>query len=183
MTIETKEKILEAAERRVRKSGFSEMSFRDLAMDVGIKSASVHYHFPTKPDLGEALVERYAERFKEKLDEISMNDLSTALSKFVKLYDEALVLQESICLCAIMGAEAIGLPGTINQRTKAFFEMNQAWLETLLINNSIENGKGKASMVVAALEGGMIVASASNDRSAFSQISETAVEFITKEGS
>ena len=179
MTIETKKKILEAAERRVRKSGFAEMSFRDLAADVGIKSASVHYHFPTKPDLGEALVDLYAKQFKQKLDKIALNNLNTALSEFVRLYDEALVLQESICLCAIMGAEAMGLPETINQRTKAFFDMNRIWLETLLTNNSVKNAKGKASMVVAALEGGMIVASASNDRSIFNQISQIAIECAT----
>jgi len=36
--------------------GFTAMSFRDLACDVAIKSASMDYHFPTKHDLGEALV-------------------------------------------------------------------------------------------------------------------------------
>jgi TetR/AcrR family transcriptional repressor of nem operon len=63
-----KDKILDAAEKRVRGAGFSAMSFRDLASDVGIKSASVHYHFPTKPDLGEALVDRYTSQFKEHLE-------------------------------------------------------------------------------------------------------------------
>ena len=54
--------LLNAAERRVRRSGYNAVSFRDLADDVGIKSASVHYHFPQKADLGVALVERYARR-------------------------------------------------------------------------------------------------------------------------
>ncbi|MEC8039905.1 MAG: TetR/AcrR family transcriptional regulator, partial [Pseudomonadota bacterium] len=109
-----KEKILEAAEKRVRGVGFAEMSFRDLAKDVGIKSASVHYHFPTKPDLGEALVTRYAEQFKEELDRIDQIELGAALDAFVGLYSKALVLGESICLCAVMGAEAIGLPENVN---------------------------------------------------------------------
>ena len=33
----------------MRRGGFHGFSFRDLAADVGIKSASVHYHFPIKP--------------------------------------------------------------------------------------------------------------------------------------
>ncbi|MEM8878031.1 MAG: TetR/AcrR family transcriptional regulator [Pseudomonadota bacterium] len=180
MSLTMKEKILNAAEKRVRGAGFAEMSFRDLASDVGIKSASVHYHFPTKPDLGEALVDRYASQFKEKLDKIELDDLPTALQEFVGLYSQALVLNESICLCAIMGAEAIGLPESVNQRTKAFFEMNKAWLEALFADHNVENTKDTASMIVAALEGGMIVASASNNRAMFEQVATAAMGSVTK---
>lgn len=175
MSVETKEKILDAAERRVRKAGFAEMSFRDLAADIGIKSASVHYHFPTKPELGEALIVRYAERFQQKLDDIPLNDLDTALNGFLGLYDEAFVLDEAICLCAIMGAEAMGLPAAVNQRTKAFFEMNRNWLQMLLRTHSIQSADDMAAMIVAALEGGMIVASASNDRTLFNRVATTAI--------
>ena len=179
MSLTMKEKILEAAENRVRGAGFAEMSFRDLANDVGIKSASVHYHFPTKPDLGEALVARYAEQFEAELAKINLDDLHTALDGFVALYSRALVLNESICLCAIMGAEAIGLPENVNQRTKAFFAMNKDWLEGLFARHGIANAADKAGLVVAALEGGMIVASASNDRAIFDGVAKAAVGSIT----
>lgn len=174
-----KDKILQAAEDRVRGAGFAEMSFRDLAKDVGIKSASVHYHFPTKPDLGEALVQRYAEQFEAHLAQIDQDDLQKALDGFVALYSQALVLNESICLCAVMGAEAIGLPENVNQRTKAFFAMNKTWLEQLFTRHGIEDAGDKAALVVAALEGGMIVASASNDRTLFDRVARTAMASIT----
>lgn len=178
MPLTMKERILIAAEKRVRKAGYSEMSFRDLAADVGIKSASVHYHFPTKPDLGEALVRRYAEQFKAELDKIDLENLQAALDGFVSLYSNALVLNESICLCAVMGAEAIGLPENINQRTKAFFEMNKAWLETLFAKHRIKDAANVASLIVAALEGGMIVASTLNDRSTFDQVAKAAIRGV-----
>lgn len=180
MSLTMKEKILIAAEKRVRSAGFSEMSFRDLAGDVGIKSASVHYHFPTKPDLGEALVTRYAEQFKAELDKIDLDDLHAALDGFVSLYSNALVLNESICLCAVMGAEAIGLPENVNQRTRAFFEMNKTWLETLFAKHGVKDAEDKASLIVAALEGGMIVASASNNRSMFEQVAKAATSGVGK---
>ncbi len=178
MPLTMKEKILIAAEKRVRSAGFTETSFRDLANDVGIKSASVHYHFPTKPDLGEALVTRYAEQFKAELDKIGLDDLHAALDGFISLYSNAFVLNESICLCAVMGAEAIGLPENVNQRTKAFFELNKAWLEALLVKHGVGDGGDAASLIVAALEGGMIVASASNDRSLFEQVAKAAIRGI-----
>ena len=181
MPLTMKEKILIAAEKRVRRAGFSELSFRDLANDVGIKSASVHYHFPTKPDLGEALVTRYAEQFKVELDTIDLDDLQSALEGFVALYSNALVLNEAICLCAVMGAEAIGLPENVNQRTKAFFEMNKAWLETLFAKHGVKDARDFACLIVAALEGGMIVASSLNDRSVFELVAKTAIRGISQE--
>lgn len=178
MSLTMKEKILTAAEKRVRSAGFTEMSFRDLANDVGIKSASVHYHFPTKADLGEALVTRYAEQFEAELDKIDPEDLQAALDGFVALYSNALVLGESICLCAVMGAEAIGLPENVNQRTKVFFEMNVAWLVALFARHKVGTPSDLANLIVAALEGGMIVASASNNRSLFEQVARTAIRGI-----
>lgn len=175
-----KDKIFDAAEKRVRAGGFSAMSFRDLATDVGIKSASVHYHFPTKYDLGEALVTRYADQFKVRLEEIDTSALKPALEAYVALYANALVLNQSICLCAVMGAEAIGLPESVNQRTKAFFEINRLWLETLLQANGSNAPAQHASLIVAALEGGMIIASASNDRSLFDQVAEAAIRCIVE---
>ena len=175
-----KDKILDAGEKRVRGRGFAAMSFRDLANDVGIKSASVHYHFPTKHDLGEALVARYAEQFKARLDKIDQSALRPALDAYVALYANALVLNESICLCAVMGAEAIGLPESLNQRTKAFFDMNKGWLELLLQAHGVDAAAAHASMIVAVLEGGMIVASASNDRRLFDQAARAAALCIAK---
>ncbi len=178
MLLTTKEKILNAAEIRVRGAGFAEMSFRDLASDVGIKSASVHYHFPTKADLGEALVARYAERFEEALGQIDQTDLKPALEAFVDLYAQALVLNEAICLCAVMGAEAIGLPENVNEKTQAFFAMNTSWLEDLFTTHLPSRKPDTAAMIVAALEGAMIVASVSKDRALFDQVAQRALATI-----
>ena len=174
----TRDRILEAAEKRVRGAGFADMSFRDIASDVGIKSASVHYHFPTKADLGEVLIEEYTIRFEARLAAISLEDLQPALDGFVALYSEALVLDESICLCAIMGAEAIGLPKSINQKTKAFFQLNLLWLETLFERHLAAPEPELAAMVVAALEGAIIVSSASRERHIFEQVVQAAIKTI-----
>ena len=45
---ETAERLMDLAEARIREAGYRGFSFRDLAAEIGIKSASVHHHFPTK---------------------------------------------------------------------------------------------------------------------------------------
>ena len=60
--------ILDIAERRMRQAGYNAVSYRDIAAEMGIKSASLHYHFPKKVDLGTALVRRYASAFATALN-------------------------------------------------------------------------------------------------------------------
>src|ERR1700750_2772650 len=65
---DVKTAIMDAAERRIRLGGFGGFSFREIAADVGVKSSSVHYHFPTKEDLAAAVVRRYEDWVLEQID-------------------------------------------------------------------------------------------------------------------
>lgn len=165
-----RERILETAERLARSAGYGEVTYREIAKDIGIKSASVHYHFPTKAELGVALVEVYSARFRDRLAAIDQSDVEQAIEAFVALYKEALVLGESICLCAVLGAEAIGLPAEINAQTSDFFEMNIQWLKELFEKHLVDDGADLATIVVSSLEGAMIIASVKSDRGIFARI-------------
>ena len=59
--------IIDSAIRMIRAGGYHSFSFRQIAAELGIKSASIHYHFPTKEDLGVALTKRYTENFVASL--------------------------------------------------------------------------------------------------------------------
>src|SRR6202012_1004558 len=67
---QTAERILDIAERLVQTRGFNNFSYADIAGELGITTASLHYHFRSKAELGQALVSRYAERFVDSLREI-----------------------------------------------------------------------------------------------------------------
>ncbi|MDP2026901.1 TetR/AcrR family transcriptional regulator [Sulfuriferula sp.] len=41
----------------VQRRGFNDFSYADIANEVGIRKASLHHHFPTKTDLGLALID------------------------------------------------------------------------------------------------------------------------------
>ena len=66
-----REALLASARTTVQAHGYNALSFRELAKEVGIKSASVHYHFPTKGDLGAALARRYTQDGAAYLAEIA----------------------------------------------------------------------------------------------------------------
>jgi len=173
------DKLLDAAESRMRKGGYNAVSFRDIAADVGIKSSSVHYHFPKKEDLAIALVERYSEQIFETLDEIAHSGITPhgKLKSFTKVYRMALIEEDTICLCGLLGSESGGLPDSLTQKIRVFFESNIKWVSGMLPGNYSRNERDKiASTVVAGHQGAMMLAISMNDMKIFDKITSTVVE-------
>ena len=83
-----KDAIEDAAERHARRGGYHGFSFRNLAAEVGIKSASVHYHFSTKGDLVAALAERYMARMRDTLGDASSLSASVAIKRLSEVFVE-----------------------------------------------------------------------------------------------
>lgn len=169
--------ILQAAERMARDSGYNAFSFRDIANEVGIKSASVHYRFLTKEDLGAAVAAYYTDKFLSALGE--PEELVMAgkdpIKAYVKAFRDALVKDKRMCLCGLLGAEVNGLPPKVVAETRVFFERNLDWLTRAYTLHKGEKGaKDKAIQTLALLEGAMIVSNALGNTASF----DAAVQII-----
>src|ERR1700755_2143992 len=84
----TAQRILDIAERLVQIRGFNNFSYADIATELGITKASLHYHYPGKAELGQALITRYVERFSQALGEIdrSLPNARRKLNAYADLY-------------------------------------------------------------------------------------------------
>jgi TetR/AcrR family transcriptional repressor of nem operon len=168
-------RILEVAERLVQTRGFNGFSYADIAAEVGITKASLHYHFATKADLGRTLIERYSSAFEGALQHI-MQDLhepQLQLRAYVQIYAKVLA-DERMCLCGMLAAEFGTLPEPMQHALRAFFALNERWLASLLERGEREGcfvlrvpASEAASMLVSALEGAMLVARASGETTKF----------------
>ncbi len=154
---QTTQQLLDAAETRLRHGGFHRVSFRDLAADLGIKSASVHYHFPRKEDLGAALVERYSDRFFEVLQR-RVEAGEPRLPAYIASYRESLMSTDRICLGVILAAESAGLPAPVRAQVVKFLERNVSWLEKMFSDGEVERPRAQALHTLAALQGAMLLA-------------------------
>jgi AcrR family transcriptional regulator len=67
---ETRELLLEAAERAVLAKGFASTSIEELIAEVGITKSGFFYHFGDKSGLAKAMMERYLVHDRAVLDEI-----------------------------------------------------------------------------------------------------------------
>ena len=165
------EELLDAAETRIRQGGFHAVSFRDLAGDLGIKSASVHYHFPKKEDLGVAVVERYAKAFFAGYAERTQAG-EAPLAVFVDLYRQSLRMNETACLCGVMGAEALGLPEAVQESVRSFLRDNIRTLAQILADRSQADPEIKATQDVATLQGAMMLAVNLKDAAIFEAVAQ-----------
>lgn len=154
----TRDDLMDAAERRMRAGGYHAVSFRDIADDLGIKSASVHYHFRQKEDLGAAVVERYSQRFFVGL-EVLMMDGMRPLEAFAQAYRDAYKADQSGCLCGMLGAETKGIPSGVADGVKAFLDQNIDWVVDALPDDIPDEARRQAAaQVVASLQGAMMLA-------------------------
>jgi len=162
----TPERILDVAERLVQTKGFNSFSYADIASELGITTASLHYHFRGKAELGQALITRYAERFAVALDRIDRDvpEAPAKLEAYADLY--AGVLEgRRMCMCGILAAEYQTLPKPMRRAVVRFFDDNQRWLaevlsqgeadETLVLTRSADE---TAQAILSTLEGAMLVA-------------------------
>jgi TetR/AcrR family transcriptional repressor of nem operon len=154
------------AEQLMQSRGFNAFSYGDVASELGITRASLHYHFESKADLGVALVTRYTTRFVEALRQIEteFRDAPARLAAYVDLYAEVLRAQR-MCLCGMMAADYATLPPEMRDAVVHFFDDNQSWLERVLEQGQAEGSmrfqgtaRAEAQLVVSALEGAMLVA-------------------------
>ena len=163
---ETATQILDVAERLAQTRGFNGFSYADIASELGITKASLHYHYATKADLGRALILRYKEAFGAALDAIDQRSASPPekLRRYVELYD-GVMRNDRMCLCGMLAAEYSTLPAPMQKGLKEFFHLNERWLASVLedgrrAGSLVFSGPAgeRAEVLLGALEGAMLVA-------------------------
>jgi TetR/AcrR family transcriptional repressor of nem operon len=173
--MDTPARILDVAERLVQRRGFNAFSYADVAKELKITTASLHYHFAGKGALGEALIKRYSERFFAALDTIdaSYHDAAAKLGAYAGLY-AGVLHNKRLCLCGMLAAEYQTLPKAMRDAVLQFFDDNEAWLAKVLTEGraagTLEYGGSAidtARMLVAGLEGAMLVARPFDDTERF----------------
>ena len=170
----TASSILDAAQRMTQAVGYNGLSFRDLAAAVGIKSASVHYHFPSKGLLGAAIARRYTDRLVEHLAEVEARcgRLEDAMDAYVQVFRTTLEQDGRMCLCGMLAAETDAIPGEVRAEVSRFVEANVQWLAGAIDKAaeptaSGEEARAQAMVIFAALEGAMLVARGTGDVASF----------------
>ena len=172
---DTAARILAEAQRLVQTRGFNGFSYADIAAALGLTKASLHYHFPSKADLGRRLIDHYREDFLAALRSIEEAGAGACgrLGAYIEIYAGVLA-DERMCLCGMLAAEYATLPAPMQESLRTFFETNEVWLSRLLAKGR-ETGeldfsgdpRETANALTGALEGAMLVARAHGETARF----------------
>ncbi|WP_372571898.1 TetR/AcrR family transcriptional regulator [Ruegeria jejuensis] len=173
---ETKTKLMDAAEQQVRHKGADGFSYSDLSRLVGIRKASIHYHFPAKADLLTAIMARYAKRVMAALEGYAQ-DLPGAdqqLAAFITFYRDALQDGTALCLCVAYAASQDSLSEDTHREITQFRQQVSGWLEETFTRAQTEGSvigitapAHEAAAAYALVEGAQIAARISGDPASF----------------
>ncbi len=165
------EAVLDVAEQLAQTRGYNGFSYADIAAQLGVTKASLHYHFPSKAELGRALIDRYRADFSAALEAIDQNasDPRAKLRRYAALY-ESVLSNERMCLCGMLAAEYATLPAPMQAGLTTFFDENERWLKAVLedglrggVFRFSDSTSERARVLLGALEGAMLVARSYGD--------------------
>ena len=174
------DEILAVAQDLIQTRGYNGFSYRDIAAAIGIKSASIHYHFPTKGDLVQAVTARYCDRFSQALDSLIADSARSRLTSYAALFRDTLVERERLCMCGMLAGEVDTVPPEVKIEVARFFNEQQRWL-TQVIHQGVIAGelpaetdaKTWATTFLAALEGAMLVSRGLGDYRHFDIVTDS----------
>ncbi len=163
---DTAQQILDVAQDLVQTRGFNAFSYADIARALNVTKASLHYHFPSKAELGHSLIARYESRFLQALDAIDGHGgtMTDQMNAFVEIYAEVLAASH-MCLCGMLAAEFETLPRPMQSALDHYFDATESWLEAVLEQGRRDGEFGfdepareVAQFAISTLEGAMILA-------------------------
>jgi len=175
--MEMRDQILACAQKLVQQRGFNGFSYADIAQEVGIRKASIHHYFPTKADLGVAMVQCYAAFMETMLGQISVSQSTAAgrLQAYISLYQGALA-SDRACLGGMLAAESLTLDAAMLPSLRQLFTRNVDWLTEVLVEGKSRGevclagpAAEYARLFLSTLQGALLLARATGDHALLSQ--------------
>lgn len=187
--VETKTKILDAAQDLIQRWGANGISYQHISDAVGIRKPSIHYYFPTKEDLIEALLDRYSEYFLKMVDQIIESEYSAKrrLQRYVALFEATLRAgsRDKACLCGMLGAELASLGDDSASKIRYFYEENENRLARILEDGRKSqefrfegDSRATATLIFSLLEGAVLIARAQDGVKQFRGVAQQLLSLL-----
>lgn len=163
MSENAREAILAAAKSAAQLHGYSGINFRSIADEVGIKNASIYYHFPSKAELGAAVAQRYWQDTQAALEAIGADEADPyqCLQRYPSVFRKTLKDENRLCLSSFMAAEHEDLPEQVSREVQAFAEVNVKWLAEVLARAGLGDPQQcarRARAIYTAVAGAQLIA-------------------------
>lgn len=127
----TQQEILRIADGLIRNYGFNSFSYSDISTKLNIKNAAIHYYFPSKAELGIAVIKEAKRLFESNAKEWQILDKRDQYVAFVTSYNKNNFTSSLSLVSALSVAYELLTDGMKNE-LKLFIETKHNWLTNLL---------------------------------------------------
>jgi len=179
---DTARKIAETFQSMVMQRGFNAVSYGDIAKELGIRTASIHYHFPTKAELGATVLTRYRDNIKIAWKDIDANDPES----YARAYESFMAPIRSVrdmdgvsCLFGVLSATQKTLCTNIQVILADFFVEQEVWLAKVFKggrDRGVFHFSGSATsfakLYASALQGAMLIKKSTGEPAHFDAVLE-----------
>jgi TetR/AcrR family transcriptional regulator, transcriptional repressor for nem operon len=157
----------------VMERGYNAVSYADLANRLGIRTASIHYHFPSKSDLGLAVLQRYVDGAFNASNSLSPERPQSYHEAFEGMLVPVRAMADkhaASCLIGVLSAEFSSLPDPLKEGVRHFLDEQQNFLTQLLeggrkagVFSFPGEAHAMAKMIASTLQGGILIKKARED--------------------
>ena len=163
----TKRKILDLTQNLLLEKGYNGFSYKHISTQLGIKNAAVHYYFPTKEDLGVAIIQRVRRRFQKWIHRSSIQEMNAwgKLDWFFSIYETYSAGGNRTCFLANLEAEFDTIPPFLQEEARALNAELLDWLSHLVRSGRQQGAfifegtpENKAIIILASIQGALQIA-------------------------
>ena len=133
----TREQIIQLADQLIRDKGFNAFSFYHLSEKLKITNASIHYHFPTKTDLGLSVLENQRQSLRDLIAATALQTPQEKLNAFLNIYTH-IRAEGRVCIVGSLATDLNAVDPKIGESLKTLAQEILTWVTAIL-----EEGKVK----------------------------------------
>lgn len=140
----TKETIVLLGDEFIRKNGYNAFSYADISKQLNVKNAAIHYHYPTKTDLADAVVDWHTDSFNRFSNKASTKNEADQLKMFLNFY-ASIQVSGKLCVIGSFATDWNSMEDTVQGKVTEFTENVLSW-----ITKTLDNGKQKNLLTFSA---------------------------------
>ena len=171
-SMDTRQRILDSAQRLTQTRSFHGFSFQDIADEVGVRKASLYHHFDSKDDVAVAMLKRAADWVRAELKKTEEREPKERLEAYFDIFHQIYGKGERMCPGGSFAAVFDAVSSPVQTAVHRFAKMHVDWLEDV-VRDGVEQGqftvgdqrpRDVAAQIAAAVQGALLVGRLSSDR-------------------
>lgn len=166
---------IRAARKLMLTHSYLGLSLQELADDIGIRKASLYYHFPSKEALGSAIVDDSLQRFRQWSDDLAGETPERQILAYIHLVRDTMRPGVQVCPIGATAGEWDRVESEVQQSVVKLHRLIVGWLEkaagkldpAITAAMGFSSPKEIASHVTALCQGALLSARLHRDPALF----------------